>query len=100
MIKLRGHRVELGEVETVLGAMDTIAEAAVLVVGSGTEARLQAFVVPRGERGPTLLAAKRHCAERLPTYMIIDRLRQLDDLPRTANGKLDRDRLRTIAEEG
>ncbi|TMR02590.1 D-alanine--poly(phosphoribitol) ligase [Actinomadura soli] len=100
MVKLRGHRIELGEIETVLAGMERVGEAALLVVGEGTHARLHAFVVPApGGAAPSLLAAKRHCAERLPRYMIIDALHVLPDLPRTANGKTDRTRLLGIAQE-
>ncbi|GAA4224451.1 D-alanine--poly(phosphoribitol) ligase [Actinomadura meridiana] len=98
MVKLRGHRVELGEVEAALAAMDSVAEAAVVVAGSGTRARLHAFVVPAGGPAPSLLAVKRHCAERLPAYMTVDRVRSVAELPRTPNGKLDRARLRAVVE--
>ncbi|WP_433325178.1 amino acid adenylation domain-containing protein [Spirillospora sp. CA-294931] len=100
MVKLRGHRVELGEVEAALAAMDGVSEAAVLVVGEGTRARLHAFAVPEDGARPSLLAVKRHCAERLPKYMIIDRLHRVGDLPRTGNGKTDRARLLALAEGG
>jgi clorobiocin biosynthesis protein CloN4 len=57
-------------------------------------------VVPAGDGRPSLLALKRRCAERLPTYMIIDRLHVLGDLPRTANGKVDRRRLTSAIASG
>ena len=38
---------------------------------------------------PSLLSLKRLCAERLPTYMIIDAVHTVTELPRTANGKID-----------
>jgi amino acid adenylation domain-containing protein len=90
MVKVRGNRVELGEIEATLGAHPDIKEAAVAVEGDGMEARLIACVVPVGERSPPLLAVKKHCAERLPRYMIPDEVRVLDALPRTGNGKVDR----------
>jgi acyl-coenzyme A synthetase/AMP-(fatty) acid ligase len=39
---------------------------------------------------------KRHCAERLPRYMIVDEVRYLESLPRTRNGKIDRLELANI----
>jgi amino acid adenylation domain-containing protein len=90
MVKVRGHRVELGEIEAALGTLDTVAEAVVTVRGSGLEARLHATVVGRDGRRPSLLDVKRHCAQRLPGYMIVDTLQVVDVLPRTANGKTDR----------
>jgi amino acid adenylation domain-containing protein len=98
MIKLRGHRVELGEVEAALLLHPEVDEAAVAVVGSGVEARLVAFLVVQREL--PLLELKRHCAERLPRYMIIDRAIFLHELPRTRNGKVDRLALRDTSTEG
>jgi clorobiocin biosynthesis protein CloN4 len=89
MVKVRGHRVELGEIEAVLSAHRAVHEAAVVVKGAGTEARLVAFIAANGQP-PSLLEIKRHCAERLPRYMIVDDLRCLSRLPRTRNGKIDR----------
>ncbi|HJT58390.1 MAG TPA: amino acid adenylation domain-containing protein [Ktedonobacteraceae bacterium] len=93
MAKIRGHRVELGDIEAVLEEHPEIHEAAVIVIGSGLEARLIAFVVNAGGRTPSLLELKRHCAERLPRSMIVDAARFLSALPRTRNGKIDRQAL-------
>lgn len=93
MVKVRGHRIELGEIEAAISLLDSVAEVAVLVIGSGLASQLHAFVVPVPGQRPSLLAIKRHCAERLPTYMIIDKLHIQDDLPRSPNGKLHRVRL-------
>jgi amino acid adenylation domain-containing protein len=94
MVKIRGHRVELGEVEAALMTHPDIAEAAVAAAGSGIDARLVAFIA--GSREPPLLEIKRHCAERLPRHMIVDRVVVLDELPRTRNGKVDRLALRDM----
>ena len=90
MVKLRGHRVELGEVEVVVGSHPAVAAAVVVVTGDGLDARLHAFAVAEPGTRPTLLELKRLCAQRLPHYMIVDRLTVVDRLPRTANGKTDR----------
>lgn len=100
MVKIRGHRIELGEIESAIGSLDAVADVTVLVVGSGLEAELHAVVVPSPGQRPSLLTVKRCCAERLPTYMIIDRLHVRGDLPRTPNGKIDRARLTAAAEAG
>jgi acyl-coenzyme A synthetase/AMP-(fatty) acid ligase len=99
MVKIRGHRVEPGEVEAALLAHAQISEAAVVAVGSGIRARLVAFLGARAEPLP-LLEIKRHCAERLPRHMIIDRAIFLEALPRTRNGKIDRLTLQRMAAEG
>jgi L-proline---[L-prolyl-carrier protein] ligase len=98
MVKIRGHRVELGEVEAALLAHPEVEEAAVAAVGSGIDARLVAFVVARRELA--LLELKRHCAERLPRHMIVDRAILLEELPRTRNGKVDRLTLQNTTAEG
>ncbi|KAB1988200.1 amino acid adenylation domain-containing protein [Streptomyces triticiradicis] len=93
MVKVRGHRVELGEIEACLSRHPAVGEVAVLVDGNGMAARIVAAVVPVGPP-PGLLALKRHCAERLPRYMIPDSVLTVAELPRTRNGKTDRQTLR------
>lgn len=90
MVKVRGHRVELGEVEAALSAHPDVAEAVAAVVGHGMDARLVAFVLPHSGREPGVLALKRHSAERLPRYMVFDEVHTVAQLPRTRNGKIDR----------
>jgi len=90
MVKVRGHRVEPGEIETVLTAHPAVAAAAVVVVGAGLSAKIHAVVVPVDGQRPTTLGLKAHCAAHLPSYMMIDAMRLSSELPRTANGKVDR----------
>ncbi len=90
MVKVRGHRIELGDIEAALTAHPCIHETALTLAGSGVEARLIAHVVSRRDPAPGLIEIKRHCAERLPRYMIVDEVRYLAALPRTRNGKVDR----------
>ena len=99
-VKVRGHRIELGEIEAALLAYPNLKDAAVVVAGDGPKARLVAFVVSTGGQKPSLLSIKRHCADRLPNYMIVDKVTTLDALPRTPNGKIDRLTLRQMAETG
>jgi clorobiocin biosynthesis protein CloN4 len=100
MVKVRGNRIELGEIEAAVGTLESVAEVAVLVIGEGLASRLDAVVVPSSGQRPSLLAVKHRCAERLPTYMNIDRLHFVEDLPRTSNGKLDRPALTRAVEAG
>jgi acyl-coenzyme A synthetase/AMP-(fatty) acid ligase len=96
MVKVRGRRIELGDIETTLEEHPAIHKAAVTVTGTGLNARLVAFIVCTNGSDPSLLAIKRHCAERLPRYMIVDEVRTIPELPLTRNGKLDRLSLSTI----
>lgn len=97
MVKIRGFRVELGEVEAALESHDRIERAAAMVVGSGIDANLVAFLSGTAGDKPTIIELKQFIAQRLPRYMIVDRVTWLDQLPRTANGKLDRRHLREMA---
>ena len=93
MVKVRGHRVELGEVEATISRHEEVLEVAVAVVGMGEESRLVAAIVPRAAAMPGLLEIKRWCAGFLPRHMIVHEVQLLEELPRNGNGKLDRARL-------
>jgi amino acid adenylation domain-containing protein len=90
MLKVRGRRMEPGEIEAALLTHPGVKEVAVLAAGSGLEARLVGFVVAGDGAAPTLLELKQACARSLPRYMIIDEVRLEASLPRTRNGKVDR----------
>jgi acyl-coenzyme A synthetase/AMP-(fatty) acid ligase len=90
MVKVRGFRIELGEIEATLMSHPATHDVAVVVTGDGMTARLSAVMVCHDVSRPTLLELKKYCAERIPRYMIIDRVRWVDALPRSANGKVDR----------
>ncbi|MFF4244892.1 amino acid adenylation domain-containing protein [Streptomyces sp. NPDC001822] len=102
-VKVRGHRVELGEIESVLREHPDVAEAAVTVAGPAGE-QLVGYVVPRGPR--TSPPANRHApfeehlAGRLPDYMVPRRWVVLDALPTTQSGKTDRAALPAPVEAG
>ena len=90
MVKIRGHRVELGEVEAVLETHADVADAAAVAVGEGVDTRLVVFVAPRAGSDLGVLALRRHLAEHLPRYMVADEVRIMSPLPRNDNGKIDR----------
>ena len=91
MVKTRGYRVELGEVETALYAHPAIREAVVLPVPDELlGSRLRAVICADGDGGLTRKDVLDHCRRRLPDYMVPDVVEFCEELPRTTNGKVDR----------
>ncbi|NMK49940.1 non-ribosomal peptide synthetase [Achromobacter sp. Bel] len=95
-VKVRGYRVELGEIEARLAALPEVGEAAVQAVDDGNGTRLVGYVAPApGWQPPEGAQAWREAlraalARDLPDYMIPGVWVRLDALPRNRNGKLDR----------
>ncbi|MER6051817.1 amino acid adenylation domain-containing protein [Streptomyces sp. NPDC001793] len=89
-VKIRGHRVEPGEIETLLRRAERVADAAVTVRADGGDPYLAAYVVPR--RGAHLRTAELtdHLRAHLPEYMVPGAVVTLPALPLTPNGKVDR----------
>ncbi|HEX2079123.1 MAG TPA: amino acid adenylation domain-containing protein [Longimicrobium sp.] len=88
-VKVRGLRIEPGEIETALLRHESVSEASVIVRGTGEEAALVAYVVPRGE--PASAGVLRaFLGTTLPDYMVPGAVVTMDALPLSPNGKLDR----------
>jgi amino acid adenylation domain-containing protein len=102
-VKIRGHRVELFEVETALAGHPAVQQAAVVARGEASGARrLVAYVVLRnGVEAPSFGELRAFLAEKLPEPMVPTAWGRIDALPLTATGKLDRRALsRLEPEEG
>lgn len=90
MVKVRGHRVELGEVESALSDAESVREGVCVAVGDASgEKHIEAYVVPLTAdcSEPEL---RRHCRAVLPRYMVPEHFHLVATLPRTRSGKLDR----------
>ncbi|MBW5449473.1 amino acid adenylation domain-containing protein, partial [Cohnella sp. CFH 77786] len=97
-VKIRGYRIELGEIERTLLLHEAVSEAAVAARDDGAGGkRLVGYVV--ADRACTSGELRRHCAERLPAYMIPEAFVQLESMPLTASGKADRKALPEPEEE-
>jgi amino acid adenylation domain-containing protein len=94
MVKTRGYRVELGEVEAALYGHPAIHEAVVLPVPDELlGSRLRAVISTDGHGALTREQVLEHCRRRLPGYMVPDVVEICQALPRTSTGKIDRARL-------
>ncbi|WP_052709723.1 non-ribosomal peptide synthetase [Streptomyces sp. NRRL S-495] len=90
-VKVRGYRIEPGEVEHALCGLPEVAEAAVVVRRAGREdAALTAFVVAAEGVRPVPESLRRRLAERLPAHLVPTAWTVLDTLPLTGSGKVDR----------
>ncbi|MEV6042643.1 amino acid adenylation domain-containing protein [Streptomyces xanthochromogenes] len=96
-VKVGGHRIELGEIEAALGSAPGVARAVALTVGQRPRHRIVAFVVSDTGIAPDTEALRATLVERLPHYMIPDRIEAVERLPLTANGKVDRAALTDLA---
>lgn len=92
-VKLRGHRIELGELEAVAESYPPVLEAAALLrdAGQPEQAHIHMFVVTNGT--VSVRDIRRWLADRLQPAMLPGRISIRPELPRTTAGKLDRSRL-------
>jgi amino acid adenylation domain-containing protein len=93
-VKLRGMRLELGEIEQVLGQNSSVQQSVVKVWKDVTgEKHLVAYVVPHPEAPPTISELRYFLKQKLPDYMVPSYFVLLSTLPLNANGKVDRQAL-------
>ncbi len=96
-VKLRGHRVELGDIEAAVRCTSSVRECAVVIVQEGSTARLVVYAVGDGSSEAT---TRTELAARLPEHMCPAVWVWLDRLPLNANGKLDRRALPDLDQAG
>lgn len=90
-VKIRGHRVELGEIEVALRQHPDVREVVVVAVSDEREhKRLVAYLVPSRKPGPTVSELQAFLKSKLPASMWPSLFVLLEELPLTPNGKIDR----------
>ena len=97
MVKRRGYRVELGEIEAALYQHPSVREAAVLATANAQEELLVcAFLVWSADKPPSTIALKTYCSSKLPLYMVPDQFSLQAELPKTSTDKIDYQRLKDL----
>jgi amino acid adenylation domain-containing protein len=91
--KIRGNRVEPGEITSALAQHPGVATCAVVGKGSATERRLVAYIVAKPGISPSASELREFLSARLPEYMVPAAFVRLNALPLNSNGKLDREAL-------
>jgi natural product biosynthesis luciferase-like monooxygenase protein len=91
-VKVRGYRVELGEIEAALGRHPDVGEAIVVAShnGADADARLVGYLTGRDGTVPSLESLRYHLKQKLPEYMVPSSFNVVAAMPRTPNGKVDR----------
>ena len=94
MIKSRGYRIEIGEIETVLAIDERVKTAVVIpipdeLIGN----RIMAIIVPMSNTNLKKEDIMKSCSQRLPKYMIPEFIEFRNSLPMTSSGKVDRKKL-------
>jgi len=98
-VKLRGFRIEPGEIESAMRKHASVRDAAVVArQREGEPPRLIAFVVFTGRDVPTTTDVRRFLRTWLPDHMVPGLVLEIEELPRLASGKIDRAALRALAD--
>jgi amino acid adenylation domain-containing protein len=95
-VKVRGYRIELGEVETVLAEHPAIRDAVVIARKDEGDKHLAAYVVAREGTNPTTDELRTFLGGKLPGQMVPSLITILEELPLSANGKIDRNALAAL----
>ena len=93
-VKVRGYRIEIGEIEAALLSLNSVRDGVVMARAEPSgDHWLVAYVVPAREPGPSVSELRRRLSLQLPEVMVPSRFVLLDALPQAPNGKVDRQNL-------
>jgi amino acid adenylation domain-containing protein len=97
MVKKRGYRVELGEIEACLYQHPEVLEAAVVAIpDEAAGVLIRAHLSTKSGEKISLIKLKKFCAERVPVYMVPDTFSFHEKLPKTSTDKVDYQRLKSL----
>lgn len=97
MVKRRGYRVELGEIEAGLATHPQAKEIAVVALpDKDAGVKIKAFLSVKNGKAPSIIEMKQFCMEKLPKYMVPDVFTFLEALPRTSTDKIDYQTLKNM----
>jgi acyl-CoA synthetase (AMP-forming)/AMP-acid ligase II len=97
MIKSRGYRIEMGEIEAVLANHEQVKSSVVVAIPDELIGnRIGAVIVPVGKGAISKDDVIGYCARQLPKYMLPEIIEFRDSLPMTSSGKVDRKSLKGI----
>lgn len=91
-VKLRGHRIELGEIESVVREMG-LADDCVASIHERAPNDKRLVLFAQGDQLPDMAELRLQLRKRLPEYMLPQHIEPIEQIPRTANGKVDRKRV-------
>jgi len=89
-VKIRGYRIELGEIENQIQQLSNIKDATVAVFGEGSDKGIYAYVIYESDERPTVADMRLALSTNLPEYMVPNYFIEIDEIPVTRNGKIDR----------
>ena len=93
-VKVRGHRIEMGEIESEMRGHESVEESVVVArEGEGGEVRLEGYVVKKRGKEVSGRELRKYLKERMPEQMVPGVIVVMEEMPRTASGKVDRRRL-------
>jgi amino acid adenylation domain-containing protein len=99
LVKINGFRVELGEIESAAGSyrgVGSFTAVAIPAPNGDTGSRLHSFYTSGGQPKVSAAELREHLAQTLPEYMVPSSIRELNVMPTTSSGKVDRNALRDI----
>jgi amino acid adenylation domain-containing protein len=96
-VKIRGFRIELGEIEAAIAQQPGVSEVVVLLQTENPgDERLVAYIAGEVDRLPTNRMLREALNAKLPSYMVPAQFAHLESMPRTGNGKIDVNGLKTL----